>query len=177
MTALRWLPVTALALACSVVNTAEAAAADDKITITGCVVPAPPAGVITAPSFLVWSESGVMMTDVVARLERDAPIGTSGFGFPTLLWIDDEDDVAKYAGRYVEVRGEVSRELETGEIEVDDKDNFVEIEFEWEGDDVKARMPKHLFAGRDVDDVNFDVVVRRIDVEDVRVITGGPACR
>ena len=155
---------------------AAPASADDRITLTGCVAPAPPATVVTSPSFLVWSESGVMMTDVVARLDREAPIGTAGTGVPILLWIDDEDDVARYAGQYVEVRGEVSDELETGEVEVDENDNFIEIEFEWDGDDVRARMPKGLFLGRDVDDTDFDVVVRRIDVEDVKVVPGG-SCR
>jgi hypothetical protein len=171
MTVLRWLSAAALALACTVVDTAQAAAADDAITITGCVARTAP----TVPgerSLLVWSRGNVMLTAATARVDA-GPVGTSGRESSRILyWIDDEDDLAKYAGQHVEIVGEVNDELEKGEIEIDRKDDYTEIEFEWDGKDVTARVPTWMIG----DDDDFEVVVRRVDVETVRVVTGG-TCR
>ena len=168
------IPCAALAAVALLGHTAPAAAADDDIRITGCVVRNAGPRVTAERSLLVWSKGDVMLADASARLEGRA-VGTSGAIGNVLYWIDDNDDLAKHAGRRVEIVGEVRNELNRGEVEIDRKDDFTEIEFEWEGRDVRARVPNWML-GTVQDDAEFDVVVRRVDVEDVHVITGGAPC-
>lgn len=171
MNALRVLPAVALAL--TLAHAPQAHAADDTIILTGCVATTPTGGAgVSGPSLLVWSVGNAMLTDASVQYQTGRAVGTAGqVVAPVIYWIDDEDDVNKYAGHRVEVVGEMKREFDKGELEIEEKDGFAEIELDFDGDEAKARIPLWMFAGRDVDDVDFDVLVRKIDVEKVNVLS------
>jgi len=80
--------------------------------------------------------------------------------------------VAKHVGQRIEIVGELDDDTEKGEIEIDHMDHFTEIEFEWDGKDVKARVPTTwLGPETPAKDAEFDIAIRRVDVEKVNVIS------
>ena len=147
---------------------------DDQIVITGCVVRADQK--LSGPrTFLVWSKGDVYLdsaiTDIKPAERARGAVGTSGKTDPIFYWIDDEDDLMKHAGKRVEIVGELSDELDEGEIDVQKKGAFIEVEFEWEGKDVIARVPSQWLAPETpAKDVDFDIAVRRVDVEKVNIL-------
>jgi hypothetical protein len=147
---------------------------DDQIVITGCVVRADQK--LSGPrTFLVWSKGDVYLdstiTDIKPAERAPGAVGTSGNTNRIFYWIDDEDDLMKHAGKRVEVVGELSDELDEGKINVERKGALIEVEFEWEGKDVTARVPTQwLTPETPARDVEFDVAVRRVDVEKVNVL-------
>ena len=173
-----FLPIVAIAAAIATPALAQQRTTgdkDDEVTITGCVVRSDHK--MSGPrSLLVWSKGDVYLdaagTDI--RLSERAA-ATSGKAGPIFYWIDDEDDVAKHVGRRVEIVGELDDDIEKGEIEIDHKDHFTEIEFEWDGKDVKARVPTAwLGPETKAKDSEFDIRIRRVDVEKVTVLS--PSC-
>lgn len=147
---------------------------DDQIVITGCVVRADQK--LSGPrTLLVWSKGDVYLdsaaTDIKPAERGQGAVGTSGKTEPIFYWIDDEDDLMKHAGKRVEVVGELSDELDNGEVEVENKGAFTEFEFEWEGKDVTARVPSQWLApDTPAKDAEFDISIRRVDVEKVNVL-------
>jgi hypothetical protein len=173
-----WTVGAALALAAAVASPAVAQQGpagdrDDQIVMTGCVVRADQK--LSGPrSLLVWSNGDVYLDAVASDIKpAERAVGTAGtVAAPIFYWIDDEDDLAKHAGKRVEVVGELSDDVEKGEIEVEQKGAFTEIEFEWEGKDVTARVPAQ-WLGPDTKGKNaeWDITIRRVDVEKVTVLS------
>lgn len=141
----------------------------DDITLRGCIRQVDiSAG--AAPSTLIWSRSDIMLAGVTA-LDEDAddPVGTSGIAGRVFYWLDD-DDLSKHVGQQVEITGELG-DFEKGEIEIKRDGKFTEIELELDGEEEQARVPTAWLAGTNADkDQEFDIVARRIDVQDVRVL-------
>ena len=79
----------------------------DDITMRGCVRPASALGA-TAPSTLFWSSGDVIMAGINATSpDAPNPVGTSGVAGRVFYWIDDEDDLKKHVGQFVEVKGDL----------------------------------------------------------------------
>lgn len=135
----------------------------DDITIHGCVVRAERyAPVDRMP--LVWSRNDIL----VALTDGGGPGRGSGDpGGRLFYWLDDED-LSEHVGRRVEITGDLD-DVEKGEIEITREDDFTTIELEFEGRQEKARVPTPWFAiGRSGDEREYQVVVQRVDVDDVR---------
>jgi hypothetical protein len=146
---------------------------DDQIVMTGCVVRADQK--LSGPrSLLVWSEGDVYLDAVASDIKlSERAVGTAGTaGAPIFYWIDDNDDLAEFAGKRVEIVGELSDDVEKGEIEVEQKGAFTEMKFEWEGKDITARVPSQ-WLGPDTKGKNaeWDINIRRVDVEKVTVLS------
>lgn len=177
------LPAGAVAAALAVPAAAQQAPAgdkDDQVVITGCVVRAGDDGLSGPRSMLVWSRGDVYIDaaerDIRPSEHRATAVGTSGRAEPIFYWLDDEDDFARHAGKRVEIVGELHDELDKGEIEVEQDGAFTELEFEWDGADVTARVPSAwLGPATPGKDAEFDILIRRVDVEKVTVV--GDACR
>jgi hypothetical protein len=144
---------------------------DDQFVITGCVMRSSDARTAEPHSMMVWSKGDVYLSSPSTRIkgsETARPIGTSGAPGTTFYWLDDEDDFAKYAGQRVEIVGELSDDIDHGEIELETKGDFTEVEFDSRGREAKARIPTSWFgptvAGRDLE---ADIVFRAVDVEQV----------
>ena len=152
---------------------------DDQIVITGCVVRSGERNTNGPRSLLVWSRGDVYLESAATQTrpsERGGlPVGTAGTREVMFYWIDDENDLKKYAGQQVEIVGELSDRLEKGELEVAHEGAFTELEFEVDGREAEARVPSQWLGpftpGKDAE---FDVVVRTVDVEKV---TPMGACR
>jgi hypothetical protein len=146
---------------------------DDDITIRGCVRKVDLQ--TGTPSLLVWSRSDLMLVGAAAAgTDAPNPIGTAGFAGRVFYWLDDDEDLAKHVGQQIEIRGDLE-EIEKGEIEIKQDGAFTKIEIELDGENETARVPTS-WLGLPAGDKEreFDIVARRVDVDDVRVLG---ACR
>lgn len=141
----------------------------DTITITGCLarVTASPS---IAPTSLVWSKGDLMLAGAaVAGANVAVPVGTTGVGDRVFYWLDEEDDLTQHLGKHVQIRGEVD-DFETGEIEIDRDGDYADVKLELDGEEEEIRIPM-AFLGHGIrDDVDIDIVARKVDVDDVDVL-------
>lgn len=147
---------------------------DDQFVATGCVMPVGDFRSSGIHSLFLWSRGDVYLAYPDVRFrpsEAGRPIGTSGVFMPVFYWIDDENDFARHVGRQVEIVGELSDEIERGEIELTHEGDFTEIEFDAGRREARARIPTSWLGpqtqGRDRD---LDVLVRTVDIEKVTVL-------
>ena len=136
---------------------------DDDITIRGCITQARPLPNV-APTTLMWSRSDIMLS----AAEMSAPAAAAG----VFYWLDDDDDndLSKHVGQRIEIKGELE-DFEKGEVEIEEDGEFTEIELDLDGQKETARVPTSwLGPGAPRRDREFDIVARRIDVKDVRVL-------
>ena len=136
---------------------------DDDITITGCITRVSLASGI--PDLLVWSRSDIMLAGAVA-VGAQVPIGTTGLGGRTFLWLDE--DLSGYVGQRLEIEAEL-KGIEKGEIEIDRHGDVTDIELDLKGREEKARIPT-AWLGAGALDAEFEIVAHRVDVEHVRVL-------
>jgi hypothetical protein len=178
--------VTALAatlLSPAAIADTAAARANDKVKITGCVIRTNDQGSGGNRSLVVWSGGDVVFSNAIVEFEPASEskevarvVGTSGGGIPIFYWLDDDDDLGKHVGQSVELTGEVDENFEQGEMKFERKGEFTEIEFEADGKEVKARVPTAMLANAndkesDKDDRKYNIVVRRVDVDDVKMLS------
>jgi hypothetical protein len=139
--------------------------AADSEKLTGCLIKGEGDG------------AGYLLVNVPAepastasRPASPGAIGTSGVYANVFYWLDKDDDLRQHVGHRVEVEGEVKGELKEGELEIDRKDDWTEIEVKYGGREMKAKVPNaSVIAGRDADR-KIDVLVKRVDVEKVRML-------
>jgi len=143
---------------------------DDDITVRGCITRGATRSP-DAPSMLVWSRSDIML-EAARALDAPRAVGASGVAGRVFYWLDDDDDLSRHVGRMVEVKGDLE-DFEKGEIEISRDGAFTEIELDLDGRKEKARIPSARLgpprAAGD-HDIEFDIVARKIDVDDVRVL-------
>jgi hypothetical protein len=140
------------------------AAADPEITVTGCIIRG--------------DDGGFLVADLGARSSTSAPaatIGTTGEAARVLYLLKNDDDWKEHAGKRVELTGEVEGDVEEGKIEVERKDEGVEVEIESDGKKVKAMLP-HWTSGIVSDkpvtgkEVETKYLVHKIDVKNVKAL-------
>jgi hypothetical protein len=141
----------------------------DSVVITGCLARVTGSPSI-APTSLVWSRGDLMLASAAAAgANVGLPVGTTGVGDRVFYWLDDEDDLTEHIGKNVRIRGEVD-DLEQGQIEIDRDGDYAEVKLEFDGKEEEIRVPMH-FLGRGIrDDVDIDIVARKVDVNDVDVL-------
>lgn len=174
--------IVAFAMTAQVATAQQAVEIDgDNIRITGCV--APTTAQLQMPfETLLWSRTGILTagTDAAqAVVHADA----QELGNRIVYWLD-EDDLARYAGQLVELRGELE-EIEQGELEIERDGDFTEIRLELGGEEQEIRVPTAWLARVDAsgvsraadrdDDVEIKIATRKVDVDDVKVL--GPCPR
>jgi hypothetical protein len=144
---------------------------DDDIIIRGCVRPADPRAYISG-DMVIWGQGNVMLTGITG-LTPVAPldaVGTSGFANRVFYWIKDDDDLLKYLGQMVEVRGDL-KDFERGEVEVDREGAYTKIELDLHDRKERIRVPTSWLIGTGIDsEQDIDIVARRIDVDDILVL-------
>jgi hypothetical protein len=138
---------------------------DDEITIRGCVNRVQPGSVTTAP-MLVWTRGDIMLGNASA-------LGSGKLTERVFYWLDDEEDLSKHIGQSIEVKGELD-DFEKGEVNIDKDGDFTEIELKLDGKTDKARVPT-AWLGAPSGEAKFDIVARKIDVDEVKVIGACPA--
>lgn len=104
-------------------------------------------------------------------------VGTTG-GFTTIFyWLDGSGDLKDHIGDRVEIEGDLQGALKDGEIKMERKDKWTEVRVKSDGRSMMARVPHTsvLPAPHDVRRHEADVLVRRVNVEKVRML--GPSCQ
>lgn len=165
------LGVAALIAATATLSTASAtrASADnrlvDDIKLTGCLVRGEDGGYLltNGPSEPAWQKADASVTP--------GAVGTSGTVAITFYWLRDGDDLRGHVGHRVEVEGELEDEIADGDIKVDRKDQWTEIEIKAKGDSLKARIPHMSVVPVGDGEHKAPVLVRKVDVEKVRMIS------
>jgi hypothetical protein len=175
---MRLRPLKTAVVAAALVSTAALVVAtplsadDDTITIRGCVRRSD-MSVPIAPSLLAWGPNGIMITSAEA-MHPPGSMVPWWRAMPSFYWLDDDEDLAEHVGQEVEIRGDLG-DFETGEIEIEQDDDITEIEMNLRGTKETAEIPTRWLRGTGLDiDREFEIVGRRLDVDDVRVMG---ACR
>jgi hypothetical protein len=84
--------------------------------------------------------------------------------------VDDDEDLGKYRGRRVEIKGELE-DFEKGKVELDRHKDYTKVKLSLKGHTEEAKVPTAWLnpdAGRH--DEEFQIVARRIDVKKVKVL-------
>jgi hypothetical protein len=172
----RRVTITAL-LVCTLVVTAWAAgsasrAADKGVKLSGCLIRGEGDGagyLLTNPPTEPWLNSA-------DRQVTPSALGTSG-GYATIFyWLDGSGDLKQHIGHQVEVEGELKGDVKDGEIKTDRKENWTDVTVKADGRTMKAHVPNtSMFPASARDkDRKGDILVRRVDVERVRMV--GASC-
>jgi hypothetical protein len=132
----------------------------DDITLRGCVGRAQ-AGSLSAAPMLVWTRGDIMLTNATA-------LGAAQSVDRVFYWLDDDEDLAKHVGQEIEVKGDLG-DFKKGEVDIDRKGDFTEIELKIGNKTEKARVPTALL-GTPRGEGEFDIVTRKIDVDKVQVL-------
>jgi hypothetical protein len=136
---------------------------DDDFVITGCLTEAR-APTVVAPSTLVWTRSDIMLAAAEARADAVPMTGR------VFYWLDDDEDLGKYRGRRVEIKGELE-DFEKGKVELDRHKDYTKVKLSLKGHTEEAKVPTAwLNPDASHHDEEFQIVARRIDVKKVKVL-------
>jgi hypothetical protein len=97
-------------------------------------------------------------------------VGTTGTFANIFYWLDKDDDLAPHIGHQVEIEGDLEGQLREGEIRIDRKDSWTEIDVRSGGREMKARVPNASVVAGPNADRKVEVLVRRVSVDKVRMI-------
>jgi hypothetical protein len=159
------------ALVCGSLEIGSASLAADPVKLTGCVVRAEDGDGF----LLINTPREPAATSPEPRTTAPTTVGTAGVFANVFYWLDKDDELTPHVGHLVEVDGDLKGELRDGQIKIDRKDQWTEIEVESDGRDMKARVPNaSIVPGPDADR-KMSVLVRRVDVNKVRMLDA--ACR
>ena len=146
----------------------QALGGEEKIKLSGCLVKAE-----GDDGYLITnlpSEPGASTAD---RNVATSAIGTAGTFTTVFYWLRDDDDLKEHVGHRVEIEGELKGDIKEGEIEIDRKDDWTELEVKSGGDEMKARVPNaYVFADASRDkDRKISAQVRKVDVDHVKMLS------
>lgn len=177
----------AMAFALAPNRTKVVHADDDDVTLTGCIIQ----GTEGDKGYLLTQVLPASIDMSTRAAQSDQPAGTSGVlpgSSNVIYWLDDledDDDIPTYAGKRVEVRGELEGEFKKGEMEVERDGDWVKIEIKSDGRNLKTRIPwvsvmpnstavvgtsgSTLKEGKEIE---MNLNVRKLDVKDVKIVSG-----
>lgn len=149
-------------------TSAKATSGDEKVKLNGCLVQAE-----GDDGYLITnlpSEPGSTTAD---RNPTTTAIGTSGAYSTVFYWLKNDDDLKKNVGHRVEIEGELKGDIKEGEIKIDRKDNWTELEVKSDGDTMKAKVPNaYIFPDPTKDkDRKLSTLVRKVDVDHVKMLS------
>ena len=163
------LAVSAATIVAGLVASAPSLSAD-SVKLVGCLVKAE-----SGSGFLLINsplEPGLRGRDSAVA---PGAVGTAAAVANIFYWLDDDDELRPHVGHRVEIEGDVKGDIKKGEMEIDRKDNWTEIEVKASGKEMKARVPNSSVIAGPHADREIDVMVRRVDVDKVRMLDA--ACR
>lgn len=166
---------------------------DDDVTLTGCIVQ----GNDGEKEFLLTNvlPASIDMSTRAAARDNQATEGTPGTlpgASNVIYWLDDvenDDDLPNFAGKRVEVKGELEGDIKKGEMEVERDGDWVKIEIKSGGKEVKTRIPYVSVMPNSTDtnavgtsgtseglkdgkEIELNINVRKLDVKDVKIVSG-----
>ena len=146
----------------------RAASGDEKIKLNGCLVKAE-----GDDGYLITNLPSEPGSSSAERNVATSAIGTSGAYATVFYWLKNDDDLKKNVGHRVEIEGELKGEIKEGEIKLDRKDNWTELEVKSGGDEMKAKVPNaYIFPDPTKDkDRKISTMVRKVDVDHVKMLS------
>ena len=151
------------------INTSvQAAGGDEKIKLNGCLVKAE-----GDDDYLITNLPSEPGSSTADRTPTTSAIGTAGSYSTVFYWLRNDDDLKKHVGHRVEIEGDLKGDIKEGEIKLDRKDNWTELEVKSDGDSMKAKVPNaYIFPDPTRDkDRKISTMVRRVDVEHVKMLS------
>lgn len=151
------------------INTSvQASGPDEKIKLNGCLVKAE-----GDDDYLITNLPSEPGSSTADRNPTTSAIGTSGAYSTVFYWLRNDDDLKKHVGHRVEIEGDLKGDIKEGEIKLDRKDNWTELEVKSDGDSMKAKVPNtYIFPDPTRDkDRKISTMVRRVDVEHVKMLS------
>jgi hypothetical protein len=146
----------------------RAAAGDDKdIKLNGCLIRAE-----GDDGYLITNLPSEPGPSSAERTVATGAIGTAGAYSNVFYWLGGDDDLEKHVGHRVEVEGKLKGDLKEGEIKLDRKDNWTELEVKSDGHSMKAQVPNaYVFPDpARAKDRKISAIVRKVDVDHVRML-------
>jgi hypothetical protein len=159
--------ISALALTAAAVPTGAALRRDKSITLSGCLI----RGEGDGAGYLLISHA----FDPAATASAGAHVtpgttGTTGDFANIFYWLDGNGDLRKHVGHQVEIEGDAKGDVKDAEMKINRKDSWTELTVKSDGRTMNARVPQaSVVAGPDPER-KMDVLVRKIDVEHVRML-------
>jgi hypothetical protein len=149
-------------------NTAVRAAGDEKVKLNGCVIKAE-----GDDGYLISNVPSEPDATAADRNPATSAIGTAGTYANVFYWLKNDDELKKHVGHRVEIEGELKGDIKEGEIKLDRKDNWTELEVKSGGDTLKAQVPNaYMFRDAAHDkDRKVSTLVRKVDVEHVKMLS------
>jgi hypothetical protein len=141
------------------------AIAADDIKLSGCLVRGESGGYLltNGPGAPAWQRADPAITP--------GAVGTSGTFASIFYWLRDDDQLRPHVGHRVEIEGELKRQIEDGQIKIDRKDKWTEVEIKADGDTLKARVQHMSIVPVGDGDSKGPILVRRVDVDKIKMIS------
>jgi hypothetical protein len=160
----------------------------DDVALTGCVVQ----GNDDGDGYLL---TNVLPASIDMSTREDRPAGTSGNlpGASSVIYLlddmDKSDDLSNYAGKRVEVTGEVEGDIKKGEMQIERDGDWVKMEIKAAGKKVTTRIPWVSLMPNTTDtnavgtsgkshtlkedqEIELNVNVRKLDVKGMKIVSG-----
>jgi hypothetical protein len=143
-------------------------AADKSVKLSGCLI----RGEGDGAGYLLINPPAEPLLNSPDRQVKPSALGTSGNYATIFYWLDGNGDLKQHIGHQVEVEGNLRGDVKDGEIKTDRKDNWTDVTVKADGRTMKAHVPNtSMFPASDRDkDRRSDILVRRVDVERVRMV-------
>lgn len=97
-------------------------------------------------------------------------VGTVGDFANVFYWLDGDRNLQQHIGHRVEIDGYAKGDVKEGDMKVDRKDSWTEMTVKADGRTMKARVPNASIVGSGHDDHDLKVLVRKVDVEHVKML-------
>jgi hypothetical protein len=147
-----------------------APAPDDKsVKLSGCLI----RGEGDGAGYLLTNTSAEPWLASPGRQVTPSSLGTTGDYATLFYWLDGSGDLKQHIGHRVEIEGDVKGDVKDGEIITSRKDNWTEVTVKADGRTMKANVPNTSVvpaSDRDKDRKKTDILVRRVDVDHVRML-------
>ena len=163
----------AVLLTCTSIFTAWIAAdpvqaADKRVKLSGCLI----RGEGDDAGYLLANPPSEPSLNSPDRQVTPSTLGTSGDYATMFYWLEKHGDLQAHVGHRVEVEGDLKTDVKDGEITTERKDNWTDVTVKADGKTLKARVPNSsMFPASNRDkERKSDILVRRVDVERVRMI-------
>jgi hypothetical protein len=154
--------------------TAAAAIDDKEIKLSGCLVRGDGDG---AGYFLTNTPTEPSLAKTTDASVTPSALGTSGSYSTIFYWLDDDGDLETHVGNRVEIEGIAGDAPKDGDIKLDRKDKWTELTVKADGRTMKANVPhtSSLPAPGKDGDVKSDIIVKRVDVNKVKMLAASCA--
>jgi hypothetical protein len=159
--------ISALAVTTAAVPRGAALRRDKSITLSGCLIRGEGDG---AGYLLISHAFDPAATASAGGQVTPGTIGTTGDVANIFYWLDGNGDLKKHVGHLVEIEGDAKGDVKDSEMKINRKDSWTELTVKSDGRTMNARVPQSSMVAGPDPQRKMDVLVRRIDVEHVRML-------